>query len=209
MATAKCYTQDGSERGTQELAGGLFDCEVNEAAVHQAVVAYLANKRQGTASTKERSDVRGGGRKPYRQKGTGRARMGTIRSPLQRGGGVVFGPHPRDFRQALNKKTKRIALRSALSSQAHDGSVLVVDDLEYSEPKTKRFAEFLGNIGAASEKVLFVIDKSQPALVKSIRNIPKVKVTLANMVNTYEVLWADKVVVTRGALKVMEEVFSS
>jgi large subunit ribosomal protein L4 len=207
MPTAKCYEENGSERGTIELPDRLFGCEVNEPALHQAVVAYLANQRQGAASTKERSDVRGGGRKPFRQKGTGRARAGTIRSPIYRGGGVVFGPHPRDYRKDLPKKMRRLALRSALSSRAKENAVLVIDELRYSEPKTKRFAELLDNLNSYGDKVLFVMDKPVDEVVKSARNIPGVKIVLGNMLTTYDVLWADKIMLTQSALKLMEEVF--
>jgi large subunit ribosomal protein L4 len=209
MPTVKIYARNGSERGTVELSDGLFGCKINEPAVHQAVVAYLANQRQGTASAKERSEVRGGGRKPFRQKGTGRARQGTIRSPLHRGGGVVFPPHPRDYRQALPKKVRRLALRSALSSRAKDDAILVVDDLRFNEPKTKDFAELLAKLDSYGSKVLFVMDKTDESVVKSARNIPRVKTTLAHMLNTYEILWAEKIIMTESAVKVAEEVFKS
>lgn len=205
MITAKHYQQDGTEKGTQNLPSDLFECEVNAPVIHQAVVAYLANQRQGTAKAKGRSEVRGGGKKPYRQKGTGRARAGTTRSPIFRGGGVVFGPHPRDYRQALPKKVKRLALRSALSSRAKDGDILVVDDLNFSEPKTGQFAALLKGMDSYQKKVLFVLGKSDPAVIKSGRNIPGLKMTLGNMLSTYEVVWADKIILTQGALKAMEE----
>ncbi len=208
MATAKCYAENGTERGTLDLPAHLFDCEVNEPVIHQAVVAYLANQRQGTASSKNRSAVRGGGRKPFRQKGTGRARQGTNRSPILRGGGVVFGPHPRDYRQALPKKIKRIALCSSLSSRAKAGAVIVVDDLKYKEPKTRQFAELLRTLGRQG-KCLFVMDKPNLALSKSARNIPGVKVALASMLTTYDVVWADHIILTQSGLKVMEEVFKA
>lgn len=205
MITAKHFQQDGTEKGTQNLPGDVFGCEVNAPVIHQAVVAYLANQRQGTSKTKGRSEVRGGGRKPFRQKGTGRARAGTTRSPIFRGGGVVFGPHPRDYRQALPKKIKRLALRSALSSRANDGDILVVDDLNFKEPKTGQFADLLKGMDSYRKKVLFVLDKSDPAVIKSARNIPGLKMTLGNMLSTYEVIWADKIILTQGALKAMEE----
>ena len=205
MITAKHYQQDGTEKGMQDLPSDLFECEVNTPVIHQAVVAYLANQRQGTAKTKGRSEVRGGGRKPFRQKGTGRARAGTIRSPIYRGGGVVFGPHPRDYRQALPKKVKRLALRSALSSRAQDGDILVVDDLAFSEPKTGQFAELLKRMDSYLKKVLFVLEKPDQKVIMSARNIPGVKVTLGSMLNTYEVIWADRIILTQGALKAMEE----
>jgi large subunit ribosomal protein L4 len=136
MATANCFDKNGKSAGTVDLPGSLFDAEINEFVVHEAVVAYLANQRQGTVNTKERSDVRGGGRKPWRQKGTGRARAGTIRSPLWRGGGTVFGPHPRDHRVKVNKKARRVALCSSLTSRAKDGIVVVVKSLEFDGPRT-------------------------------------------------------------------------
>jgi large subunit ribosomal protein L4 len=209
MATAKLFEKDGTEKGSAELPDSLFGCEVNEKVVHEAVTAYLANQRQGTASTKERSDVKGGGSKPYRQKGTGRARAGTIRSPIFRGGGVVFGPHPRDYRINLPKKIKRLALRSALSARAADGNVAVIADPEFNEPKTKAFAELLNRMERTSEKVLFVLGEPNEALVKSARNIPRVKVTLGRMLATYDVVWADRVILTESAVASMEEVFKS
>jgi large subunit ribosomal protein L4 len=175
--------------------------------MHQAVVTYLANQRQGNASSKQRSDVRGGGRKPFRQKGTGRARAGTNRSPIYRGGGVVFGPNPRDYRQDLPKKVRRLALRSALSSRAKSDAVIVVDELRYTEPKTKRFAALLDNLDSHENKILFVLDKPIPEVIKSARNVPGVRITMGNMLTTYDVLWAEKIIVTQSALKVMEEVF--
>jgi large subunit ribosomal protein L4 len=204
MVTAKFYQQDGKEKGTRNLPSALFECEINEPVVHQAVQVHLANQRQGTSKAKGRTEVRGGGRKPYRQKGTGRARAGTIRSPLWKGGGVVFGPHPREYRQSLPKKMRRIALCSSLTSRAKDGAVLVVDDFEYTEPKTKQFAEFLKHIDAHHKKVLVVLDKSNPVVVKSARNIPRVRMTLGSMLNAYDVLWAETVILTKSALEAME-----
>lgn len=205
MITAKHYRQDGTEKGTRDLPGGVFEHEINDAVVHQAVLAYLANQRQGTAKAKGRTDVRGGGKKPYRQKGTGRARAGTIRSPIWRGGGVVFGPHPREYRQAMPKKMRRLALYSSLSSRAKSGDVLVVDDLEFSEPSTKNVAGLLRSVGSYHKKVLLVLEKSNPAVVKSARNIPGVKVTLGGMLNAYEVIWAEKIIFTQGALAAVEK----
>jgi large subunit ribosomal protein L4 len=207
MPTAKCYAENGTERGTIDLPDELFACEVNEPVMHAVVLAYLANQRQGNASTKERSDVRGGGKKPWRQKGTGRARAGTIRSPLWRGGGVVFGPHPRSYRQDIPKKVRRLALRSALSSRVQDDAILVIDEPRITEPKTKRFAEILNSVNSAGRKVLFVMDKPLENVIKSARNIPNVRLSLGNMLTTYDVLWADKIIFTPGAIKKMEEVF--
>ncbi len=209
MATANCFDKDGKSAGTVDLPGSLFETEVNEFVVHEAVVAYLANQRQGTVNTRERSDVRGGGRKPWRQKGTGRARAGTIRSPLWRGGGTVFGPHPRDHRLKLNKKAKRVALTSSLTSRAKDGNVVVVKSLEFEGPKTKDFATLLKSVGAHPGKTLVVLDKPYAATIKSARNIGGVRITLADSVNTYDVVWADKLVVASAALSRMEEVFAS
>jgi len=205
MATAKHYQQDGMEKGTRDLPSGVFECEVNEPLVHQAVLAHLANQRQGTSKAKGRTDVKGGGRKPYKQKGTGRARAGTIRSPLWRGGGVVFGPHPREYRQSLPKKMRRIALCSSLTSKAQEGAVVVVDDFRYTEPKTKNFVGLLKHLDGYHKKVLVVLEKSDPFIVKSARNISGVRVTLGRMLNAYEVLWADKIVLTQSALQAIEE----
>lgn len=209
MATAILYEKDGTESGKMDLPGKLFDREVNEHLIHQAVVTYLANQRQGTAASKGRSDVTGGGSKPYRQKGTGRARAGTIRSPIYRGGGVVFGPHPRDFGRKMTKKSKRLALLSSLSSRAKDGDILVIKDLEFEVPKTKDMAGLLAGVNVAGKKTLVVLEKPSDATVKSARNIPDVKVIQASLVNTYDVMWADKILVTSGAVARMEEVFAS
>jgi large subunit ribosomal protein L4 len=183
---------------------------VNEFVVHEVVVAYLANQRQGTVNTKERSDVRGGGKKPWKQKGTGRARAGTIRSPLWRGGGTVFGPHPRDHRLKVNKKTKRVALKSSLTARAADGDIMVIKALGITAPKTSAFAAMLKSMEAyPRKKALVVVDKADEATLKSARNIAGVRVTLADTVNTYDVVWADKIVLTSAALKRMEEVYAS
>lgn len=208
MATAICYEKDGTEAGTFDLPAALFEGEVNQALLHQAVVSYLANQRQGTVNTKERSDVRGGGRKPYRQKGTGRARAGTIRSPIYRGGGIVHGPHPRDYRQKMNKKMRRAALKSALVSRTNDSGIVVIKELDFPEPKTKSFAGILKNMDAGG-KTLVVLENSDVNTVKSARNVSGVRVTTASNVNPYELVWADKVVFTSGAVKKMEEVFAS
>ena len=209
MATANLYEKDGKQSGTTDLPEKLFGHEVNKHVIHDAVVMYLANQRQGTASTKERSDVAGGGAKPYRQKGTGRARAGTIRSPIYRGGGVVFGPHPRDYTQKMTKKSKRLALVSSLSSRANDGDVLVIKELEFETPKTKQLAGILSGMEVTGKKTLMVLEKPDVATIKSANNIPRIKVVLANMVTTYDVMWADKILVTSDAVAKMEEVFAS
>jgi large subunit ribosomal protein L4 len=209
MATAIVYGTDGTESGKMELPEKLFGGEINEHVIHEAVVAYLANQRQGTASSKERSDVRGGGSKPYRQKGPGRARAGTIRSPIFRGGGVVFGPHPRDYDKKLPRKIKRLALLSSLSSRASDGDIVVIKALDFDEPKTSRFVGLLRGVDVADKKVLVVADNPSEATVKSAQNIPGVALIRAEMVNAYHVMWADKIMFTEGAISKMEEVFVS
>jgi large subunit ribosomal protein L4 len=208
MATANCYEKDGREAGTVELPASLFESEIHESLVHEAVLTYLANQRQGTVNTKERSDVSGGGKKPYRQKGTGRARAGTNRSPIWRGGGTVFGPHPRDHRKKLTKKMKRLALTSSLTSRAGSGDIVVVKGMPFEAPRTKAFAELLKSMNAGG-KTLLVLDKADLPTIKSARNVRGVKITLASMVNTYDVVWADKIVIQSEAVKTMEEVFSS
>ena len=210
MAKANIFDKDGASAGTVDLPKSLFEAEINEFAVHEAVVAYLANQRQGTVNTKERSDVAGGGKKPWKQKGTGRARAGTIRSPLWRGGGTVFGPHPREHRVKLNKKVKRVALKSSLTSRAQSGDVLVIKSLAFEAPKTKTFAGVLKNMEAyPRKKTLVVLDKATAATLKSARNVAGVRLTAADKVNTYDVVWADKIVVTSDALRRMEEVYAS
>ena len=210
MATAICFEPNGTQAGTVDLPKSLFEAEVNEFVVHEVVVAYLANQRQGTVNTKERSDVRGGGKKPWRQKGTGRARAGTIRSPLWRGGGTVFGPHPRDHRLKVNRKVRRVALKSSLTARAKDGDVLVVKAIDLAAPKTKTFATLLKSMEAyPRKKALVVLDKADVKTIKSARNIAGVRIAMADSVNTYDVVWADKIVLTSAALKRMEEVFAS
>jgi large subunit ribosomal protein L4 len=209
MATAKVFEKDGTEKGSQELPAALFGREVNEHLLYEAVRSYLANQRQGSASSKERSDVKGGGIKPYRQKGTGRARAGTSRSPIWRGGGVVFGPHPRNYRIDLPKKIKRGALLSALSSRANDGDILIVNDLDFTEPKTKVFANLLKSLDSYHKKTLLLLEAPKEAVIKSARNITGVKIILGKQVNVYDVLWADKIIITESAMKNMEEVFTT
>jgi large subunit ribosomal protein L4 len=210
MAKANVYEQNGSQAGSVDLPKNIFEVEVNEFVVHEVVIAYLANQRQGTVNTKERSDVRGGGKKPWRQKGTGRARAGTIRSPLWRGGGTTFGPHPRDHRLKVNKKTKRLALKSSLTARAADGDIMVLKGMTFDAPKTSAFAAMLRSMEAyPKKKALVVVDKTDDATLKSARNLAGVRVTLASMVTTYDVVWADKIVLTSAALKRMEEVYAS
>ncbi|HOM82996.1 MAG TPA: 50S ribosomal protein L4 [Armatimonadota bacterium] len=197
MPTINIVDMEGQKVGDLALRDDFFGISPNEGVMHQAVVTYLANQRQGTHDTRPRSEVAGGARKPYRQKGTGRARQGTIRAPQYRHGGVVFGPHPRDYRKALPKKMKRLAIASAFSTRVAAGDVVVVDAIEVGEISTKRMVEFLGRLDATG-KVLIILAKQDPVVWKSARNIPGVKVTVAPNVSTYDLLWADKIVMDRG-----------
>ena len=186
MANVSVYNIDGKEVGSIELNDAVFGVEVNEHLVHLAVVSQLANKRQGTQSAKTRSEVSGGGRKPWRQKGTGHARQGSTRSPQWTGGGVVFAPKPRDYSFKMNKKEKRIALLSALSSKVADNKIVVLDAFNLDEVKTKKFAEVMSNLKV--DKALVVIEGENKNVVLSGRNIPTVKVSATNEINTYDVL---------------------
>jgi large subunit ribosomal protein L4 len=190
-----------------DLPAALFGREPNEAVVHSYVVAYLANQRQGTSSTKTRKEVNGGGIKPWRQKGTGRARAGTIRSPLWPGGGTVFGPTPRSYETRLPKKQKRLALVSVLSDKARNDRVKIVADLNLADGKTKNFAALLGRLGLADKKVLILDEGQNVDLQRASRNIPAVKVSRARLANVYDVLDADTLVITLAGLKDMVEVF--
>jgi large subunit ribosomal protein L4 len=196
----------GQRVGDMELSDSIFGIEVNEAVLHQVVKAQLANKRQGTQSAKTRSEVRGGGRKPWRQKGTGRARAGTIRSPLWTGGGVVFAPKPRDYRQVVPKKVRRLAMKSALSSKVADKEIVVLDQLVMDAPKTKEMVAILNNIDAG-KKVLLVLPEKNENVERSAKNIPNVKSTLVNTLNVYDILKYDKLVLTKDAVSRVEEVY--
>lgn len=199
---------DGSQGAPVELPAVLFGQEPNEAVVHSYVVAYLANQRQGTAKTKERSEVSGGGIKPWRQKGTGRARAGSIRSPLWPGGGTIFGPSPRSYEIRMPKKQKRLALTSVLSDKARRDRIKVMADLSLADHKTKGFAGLLGRLGLADQKVLIIDEGKNPNLDRASRNIPGVKICRARLTNPYDVLDADVLVITMAGLKEMEEVFA-
>jgi large subunit ribosomal protein L4 len=196
----------GQRVGDMELSDSIFGIEVNEAVLHQVVKAQLANKRQGTQSAKTRSEVRGGGRKPWRQKGTGRARAGTIRSPLWTGGGVVFAPKPRDYRQVVPKKVRRLAMKSALSSKVADKEIVVLDQLVMDAPKTKEMVAILNNIDAG-KKVLLVLPEKNENVERSAKNIPNVKSILVNTLNVYDILKYDKLVLTKDAVSRVEEVY--
>ena len=206
MANVSVYNIEGKEVGSIELNDAVFGVEVNEHLVRMAVVNQLANNRQGTQSAKTRSEVSGGGRKPWRQKGTGHARQGSTRSPQWTGGGVVFAPKPRDYSFKMNKKEKRIALLSALSSKVADNKIVVLDAFNLDEVKTKKFAEVMSNLKV--DKALVVIGGENKNAVLSGRNIPTVKVSATNEINTYDVLKYETLVVTKAAVEKLEEVYA-
>lgn len=189
------------------LSDAVFGIEPNKAVMHMAVVNYLANQRQGTQSTLTRSEVSGGGRKPWRQKGTGHARQGSTRAPQWTHGGIALGPKPRDYSYTLNKKVKRLALKSAFSSKVIDNDLIVLDALTLEEVKTKKVAEVLKNLGA-DRKALIVIPEKDETMIKSARNIPGVKTALVNTVNVYDILNADKLVVLKDVVAKLEEVYA-
>ena len=206
MAQVSVYNMEGKEVGKMDLNDAIFGIEVNEHLVHLAVVQHLANKRQGTQKAKTRSEVSGGGRKPWRQKGTGHARQGSTRSPQWRHGGVVFAPVPRDYSFKLNKKEKRIALKSALTSKVNDGKLLVLDELKFDEIKTKEFANVMKNINAV--KALVVIDNNDNNVVLSARNYADAQTQLTSEINVYDIMKAQTVVLTKDAVSTIEEVYA-
>lgn len=206
MANVSVYNMEGKEVGSMELNDAVFGVEINEHLVHMAVVNQLANNRQGTQSAKTRAEVSGGGRKPWRQKGTGHARQGSTRSPQWTGGGVVFAPKPRDYSFKMNKKEKRIALLSALTSKAVDSQIVVLDEFKLDEVKTKKFVEVMNNLKV--EKALVVLEGENKNVVLSGRNIPSVKVSAINEINTYDVLKYDILLVTKAAVEKIEEVYA-
>lgn len=204
MPKANVYNMAGQQVGEVELSEGVFGVEPNEPAVHAVVVNHLANCRQGTQSALTRAEVSGGGRKPWRQKGTGHARQGSIRAPQWTGGGVVFAPTPRDYTIRLNKKEKRLALKSALTSRVNENKFIVVDELNFAEIKTKKFAEVMKNLKV--EKALVVGADENAAL--SARNIPTVKTAFVNTINVYDILKYNTVVATKAAVASIEEVYA-
>lgn len=206
MANVAVYNMEGKEVDKIELNDSIFGVEINEHLVHMAVLQQLANKRQGTQKAKTRSEVRGGGRKPWRQKGTGHARQGSTRSPQWTGGGVVFAPTPRDYSFKLNKKEKRAALKSALTSRVGENKFVVVDELKLDEIKTKKFVEVLKNLNV--EKALVVLNDMDEKVIASAANIPTVKTTQTNELNVFDVLKYDTVVVTKAAVATIEEVYA-
>ena len=206
MANVAVYNMEGKEVDKIELNDSIFCVEINEHLVHMAVLQQLANNRQGTQKAKTRSEVRGGGRKPWRQKGTGHARQGSTRSPQWTGGGVVFAPTPRDYSFKLNKKEKRAALKSALTSRVVENKFVVVDELKLDEIKTKKFVEVLKNLNV--EKALVVLNDMDEKVIASAANIPTVKTTQTNELNVFDVLKYDTVVVTKAAVATIEEVYA-
>jgi large subunit ribosomal protein L4 len=207
MSTVTLFNMQGESIGEVELNDQIFGVEVSDASMHRVVKMHLANRRQGNASVKDRSAVRGGGHKPWRQKGTGRARHGSSRSPIWVGGGTTFGPIPRDFGYRLPKKVRRLALKSALTSKVRDGEFIVVDALTFAEPKTQEMVKVLQNL-KAGEKVLLVTAGVEPNVIKSARNIPGVKTIPANQLNVYDILYYHNLLVTQDALTRVEEVFA-
>lgn len=206
MANVSVYNMEGKEVGALELNDAVFGVEVNEHLVHLAVVAQLANKRQGTQKAKTRSEVSGGGRKPWRQKGTGHARQGSTRSPQWKGGGIVFAPTPRDYTIRLNKKEKRAALRSALTSRVQDNKFIVVDELKFDEIKTKKFQNVMDNLKVS--KALVVLADNDQNTVLSARNIAGVKTSQVGSINVYDILKYNTVVATKAAVASIEEVYA-
>ncbi len=207
MPQTTLYTRTGEEIGTVDLPGTLFDAPILDSVIHQAVLAQLAGRHLGTHDTKTRGEVRGGGRKPYRQKGTGRARQGTRSAPHYRGGGVVFGPHPRSYAQRLPRRMKRAALCGALTAKFGDGAIRVVDGFGLDEPKTRELIGVLDAVNATG-RILVVAPGADEALQLSARNIPRVIVIRADSLNVYDVVNADTVLIEQPALSRMEEVYA-
>jgi large subunit ribosomal protein L4 len=207
MLKTKVLNMAGEEVGEIEISEEIFGVEPNKSVIHEVVKNYLANQRQGTQSTLTRAEVSGGGRKPYRQKGTGRARQGSTRAPQWTHGGIAFGPKPRTYRYTLNKKVRRIALKGALSSKFSDNRLIIVDEIKFEEPKTKAFTAFLNSVGAG-EKALVVTAFADNAVILGGRNLKGVKTAMANTINTYDVLKYDALVIDKASLAVIEEVFA-
>ena len=206
MANVSVYNIEGKEVGTIDLSDAVFGVEVNEHLMHMAVVQQLANKRQGTQKAKTRSEVSGGGRKPWRQKGTGHARQGSTRSPQWTGGGVVFAPTPRDYSFKLNKKEKRAALKSALTSRVQENKFIVLDEMNFGEIKTKNFQNMLNNLSVS--KALVVLEEGNTNAVLSARNIADVKTAGTNTINVYDILKYNTVITTKAAVATIEEVYA-
>ena len=206
MAKVAVYNIEGKEVETMELNDAVFGVEINEHLVHMAVVQQLANKRQGTQSAKTRSEVSGGGKKPWKQKGTGHARQGSTRSPQWTGGGIVFAPKPRDYSIKLNKKEKQLALKSALTSRVQENKFIVVDEIKLDSIKTKNFAEALNSLNV--KKALVVLNENDQNVVLSAKNIPTVKTALTNTINVFDILKYDTIVIDKAAVATIEEVYA-
>lgn len=207
MAKVNILNMAGDQTGELDLNDSIFGIEVNEHAVHSVIKNYLANQRQGTQSAKTRSEVRGGGRKPFRQKGTGRARQGSRVAPNHVGGGIIFAPKPRDYRYSLPKKLRRLAMKSALTSKVNEKEIIVLDELNMEAPKTKEMIKVLSNINA-DKKALIVMDNKVDNVIKSAANIPGVKTTLVTTLNVYDILKYNSFIVTKDAVHKIEEVYS-
>jgi len=207
MAKVALYNVSGQSVGEIELNDNVFGIEVNEHAVYEAVKSLLANKRQGTQSAKSRGEVRGGGRKPWRQKGTGRARQGSTRSPNWVGGGTVFAPKPRDYSYRINRKVRQLAMKSALTSKVQDAELKVLDTLTFEAPKTKEMAAVLKNL-EVGKKTLIVLAEKDDAVIKSAKNLPNVETTLVNTLNVYDILNNDSLIITEAAVRKVEEVYA-
>lgn len=207
MTEVYVHTIDGEKIGELKLNDNLFNAKINKHIVHQIVKRYLAEKRRGTASTKNRSEVSGGGKKPWRQKGTGRARVGSIRSPLWVGGGVVFGPDNRDYGYTIPKKMRLVALKSVLTDKAKNNEIIILDKLELKNGKTKEICNLFNNLHLDSNKVLIIMDKEDELIKRAVRNFEDTMVITANKINTYDLLNHKKILITKDALRIIEEVF--
>lgn len=207
MPKVALYDINGSQVGDIELNDAIFGVEMNNHAMYEAVKNYLANQRQGTQSARTRAEVRGGGRKPWRQKGTGRARQGSIRAPQWKGGGVVFAPKPRDYSYSIPKKVKRLALKSALTSKVVDNEIIVLDSLTLEQAKTKEMVKVLSNL-KANKKSLIVIPERDENVVRAASNIPGVKTAYVNTINVYDILNCDSFIITKEAVNKVEEVYA-
>ena len=206
MANVSVYNMEGKEVGKMDLNDAVFGVKINEHLVHMAVVQTLANKRQGTQKAKTRSEVSGGGRKPWRQKGTGHARQGSIRAPQWKGGGVVFAPVPRDYSFKLNKKEKRAALKSVLTSRVQENKFIVLDEMKLDEIKTKKFKEIMNNLKV--EKAMVVIGEADQNVIRSAKNLPKISTAVVENINVYDILKGDTLVITKDAVAKIEEVYA-
>jgi large subunit ribosomal protein L4 len=207
MPQVALYNTSGEQVGQLELSEDIFGSPVNKTVLHDAVIKHLAGLRRGTHDTKTRAEVRGGGRKPWRQKGTGRARHGSIRSPIWRGGGVIFGPHPRDYSYELPRKVRRLAMKSALSSKVKNGNILVLEDLKLRSPRVKEMLEIMASLNIGKKALLVTLDKD-PNVIYSSRNLPGVKAVQASGLSVYDILNHDQLIITKEALARVEEVLS-